>query len=147
MTPQALVRLQGGTRGHRNVRRVLHGRIPGLSNEAADILADYLYHITVAPPSGEFAMNSLLEPVLVVDHAPGVYAREPLEDALVSSLDPGIALRVSFGDSDWMRSEANETSARRVVVRRSDGRVDIVPAAGHHLYMENPAAFAQTILT
>jgi pimeloyl-ACP methyl ester carboxylesterase len=35
------------------------------SDRDIQLLADYLYHITVADPSGEFAMNALLEPTLV----------------------------------------------------------------------------------
>ena len=35
------------------------------SDHDIQLLADYLYHITVADPSGEFAMNALLEPTLV----------------------------------------------------------------------------------
>ena len=144
VTPQTLVRLQGSTRGRRNVRRALHGRIPGLSSEHANHLAEYLYHITVAHPSGEFAMNSLLEPGVSPD-VMGVFAREPLEDRL-ALLDPRIDLRVCYGDTDWMRP--NEPSARKVVDSLGKGRarLNIVENAGHHLYLENTESFVKTIL-
>ena len=146
LTPQSLVRIQGATRGRRNVRRALRGRIPGLSETQVDLLADYLFHITVADPSGEYAMNSLLEPAISPDIM-GVFAREPLEDQLVDLLDSNIDLRISFGDHDWMRT--NEPSARKVVAAlgKSRARLDIVPNAGHHLYLENNDEFVRTILT
>ena len=145
VTPQALVRAQGSTRGKRNVRRALHGRIPRLAPEHADHLAEYLYHITVAPASGEFAMNSLLEPAISPDVI-GVFAREPLEDRL-RELDSSIQLRISFGDTDWMRP--NEPSARKVVdaLGSKRARLDIVENAGHHLYLENDRSFLNTILS
>ena len=91
-------------------------------------------------------MNSLLEPAISPDII-GVFAREPLEDRLVNSLDSKIKLRISFGDHDWMRT--NEPSARRVVTALGQGRarLDIVPNAGHHLYLENSSAFVGAILT
>ena len=146
ITPQSLVRLQGSTRGRRSVRRALQGRIPRLSSSHIDYLAEYLYHITVAHPSGEFAMNSLLEPAVSPDIM-GVFAREPLQDRLLQ-LDPRIDLRVSYGDTDWMRT--NEPSARIVVdtlAGRNRARLDVVSNAGHHLYFENNKSFVNSILT
>jgi cardiolipin-specific phospholipase len=145
VTPQSLVRVQGSTRGRRNVKRALRGRISGLSPEHAAALAEYLYHITVAHPSGEFAMNSLLEPGVSPDLM-GVFAREPLEDRLLE-LDPKIELRVSYGDSDWMRS--NEPSARKVVdaLGRGRARLDVIEKAGHHMYLDNNHSFVSSILT
>lgn len=146
ITPQSLVRMQGATRGRRSVQRAVQGRIPGLSIKHANLLADYLFHITVAAPSGEFAMNSLLEPAISPDIM-GVFAREPLEDHLVSDLHSSIDLRINFGDHDWMRT--NEPSARKVVAAlgQDRSRLDIVPNAGHHLYLENGDAFNRSILT
>jgi pimeloyl-ACP methyl ester carboxylesterase len=91
-------------------------------------------------------MNSLLEPAISPDIM-GVFAREPLEDQLVDFLDSNIDLRISFGDHDWMRT--NEPSARKVVAAlgKSRARLDIVPNAGHHLYLENNDEFVRTILT
>lgn len=144
-TPQQIVRAMGATRGRRNVRRALRGRIPSLGSQEVDIVADYLYHITAAHPSGEFAMNSLLEPGISADMM-GVFAREPLEESLGdASLDD---VTILFGDHDWMRS--NQPGAERVVDRlRKNGKrasVEIVEAAGHHLYLENPERFVSYIL-
>jgi cardiolipin-specific phospholipase len=145
-TPQSLVRLQGATRGRKSVHQALRGRIPGISDDLARLLADYLFHVTVADPSGEYAMNSLLEPAVSPEVA-GVYAREPLEERISRDLDAKIDLRISFGDHDWMRT--NEPSARKVIAALGPkrARLDILDQAGHHLYMENVNGFVSTILT
>jgi cardiolipin-specific phospholipase len=149
ITPQQLVRLFGATRGRANTQRVLQARMPQLQPSKVKLLSDYLYHITVADPSGEFAMNSLLEPVVAPD-VMGVFAREPLQESLIG-LDTSHGLRsvkVLFGDHDWMRP--NEPSARQTLkmLKESAGietSVDILPNAGHHLYMETPSEFVRHI--
>jgi cardiolipin-specific phospholipase len=118
-----------------------------------DLLADYLYHITVADPSGEFAMNSLLEPAISPD-VMGVFARESLEEhfpALEQQHSSSVVqqIKVLYGDHDWMRP--NEPSARKVLERLRqqtgmDVSVDIVPNAGHHLYLDNSVDFVRHIL-
>jgi len=137
VTPQQLVRVSGHRRGTQTIRRALAARLPNLVGDDADLLAEYLYHITVAPASGEFAMNSLLQPSITKTSA-GVYAREPLEPIL-GGLEAA-SLRVVYGDHDWMRP-ANEASARSTLAglrRVADASVEVVPGAGHHLYLDNP---------
>jgi cardiolipin-specific phospholipase len=151
VTPQQLVRIMGGTRGRHNVQRVLRARMPttSLPDSDVEILADYLYHITVAAPSGEYAMNSLLAPVASPDLM-GVYAREPLHGPIQTLTGP-TTIRVLYGDHDWMRP-MNETSARIAFAQKtalhpkSHCSVEIIANAGHHLYLENPKAFVHHIL-
>lgn len=161
VTPQQLVRMMGASRGSRNTKRGLLGRIPHLrgkspkEEEEFNLLAEYLYHITVADPSGEFAMNSLLEPAISPDSA-GVYAREPLEDSFLpkylnSEKDSTLkSVTVLFGDHDWMRP--NEYSARTTIQNLQQhsggiqGSVEIIPNAGHHLYLDNPRDFVKSIV-
>ena len=78
LTPQALIRLMGSLRGRHAVTRALRGRIPQLDESELVLLSDYLYHVTVAPPSGEYAMNSLMEPGTSEEDGLGVYAIQPL---------------------------------------------------------------------
>jgi cardiolipin-specific phospholipase len=194
VTPQQLIRICGATHGRANVyRRLRKKMMPYLqSSTDMDLLADYLYHITVADPSGEFAMNSLLEPTLLSISSPstsspetsiegerdplrtlvpetlqtnpeshlrssnwnamGVFAREPLQETLAQSLDTSHGLRcvkVLYGDFDWMRP--NEISARqslRQLHQRTgiETSVNVLPNAGHHLYMENPVDFVRHIV-
>ena len=146
-TPQQLIRAMGAIRGRNAVARSLGGRIPHLSDTNAELLGDYLYHITVAHPSGEFAMNSLLEPAALFSSV-GVYAREPLEGPL-RSLDSSIEMTVFFGDSDWIRF--NEGSAREVTDHLREERnmvanTYIIPNAGHHLYLDNVSDFVMRAL-
>ena len=149
VTPQQLIRLMGATRGRRVVQQALAGRIPHLTGRMDDrallrLLADYLYHITVAHPSGEFAMNSLLQPGLQPNEA-GVFAREPLAPLFETHHSGNLQWKVLFGDHDWMRSASNEKAAQRAM-QIARGRICIVPNAGHHLYLENPNAFVEHIL-
>ena len=168
VTPQQLVRLVGAVRGRRNVQRALRARMPHLPDRDVGLLADYLYHITVADPSGEFAMNSLLEPVASPE-VMGVFAREPLQDLMTSSNNKQDAswlsmdssssssssilssIKVLYGDQDWMRPNNNEASARQTLndLQKRTGiaaSVEIVPDAGHHLYLENPSEFVRHIV-
>jgi pimeloyl-ACP methyl ester carboxylesterase len=149
ITPQQLVRSMGSTRGKRNTKRALQGRIPHLTDTDSDLLADYLYHITVADPSGEFAMNSLLEPIIAPDLM-GVFAREALEERFMNMPPTTKSIKVLFGDNDWMRPN-NESSARSAMGRIQDNygirtSVDIIPNAGHHLYMDNGKGFVKHII-
>jgi cardiolipin-specific phospholipase len=160
ITPQQLVRIMGATRGRNAVRRALAGRIPHLvgsnsDDDTLEILANYLFHITAAHPSGEFAINSLLEPGISPDMA-GVFAREPLEPLFqeyARRLQPREVpqWKVLFGDKDWMRP--NEPSARQALgylAQRSAScdraSVHIVPNAGHHVYLDNAESFVRHIL-
>jgi len=151
VTPQQLVRLMGSTRGRHNVKRALRGRIPHLQESEVDLLADYLYQITVADPSGEYAINSLLEPV-ASPNSMGVYAREALHSRM-NDLDSSISIKVLFGDTDWMRSHPNEESARHVMSSLQSNRqsnstssMHVVANAGHHLYLDNSDHFIRHIL-
>ncbi|KAL3925751.1 MAG: hypothetical protein SGILL_000201 [Bacillariaceae sp.] len=154
VTPQQLIRMMGATRGRQNIQRVLQGRIPQLQHAeaqtGAQLLGEYLYHITVADPSGEFAMNSLLEPVVAPDIL-GVYARLPLQhefERLEETRD--MALRkaiVLFGSQDWMRP--NEPSARKALsnLNTIDASVHVVENSGHHLYLDNANEFVRHIVS
>ncbi|KAL7515870.1 hypothetical protein ACHAWX_000943 [Stephanocyclus meneghinianus] len=167
-TPQALIRAMGSSRGRNAIKRALHGRIPHLNESVMrdrvdsmselDLLANYLYHVTVAPASGEYAMNSLLEPA-ASEAGAGVYAREPLGRGIMTSgllekmkTQQSLSLKsvkVIFGDHDWMRF--NENSARKECESiRSNCKiaagVHIIPNAGHHLYLDNADSFVNHIL-
>jgi cardiolipin-specific phospholipase len=178
ITPQQLIRIMGATRGRKAVHRALAGRIPHLvgtttsnnnddDDDTLEILANYLFHITAAHPSGEFAINSLLEPGISPDMA-GVFAREPLEplfqeyaqrflkpyDEQHQQTTTMPQWKVLFGDKDWMRP--NEPSARQALgyltqqkgsaASRDRASVHIVPNAGHHVYLDNPESFVHHIV-
>ncbi len=101
-------------------------------------------------------MNSLLEPA-VSSEIMGVFAREPLEDHLLMNLlntrsttkSAIQEIKVIFGDHDWMRP--NEPSARKTLElvkqrHKINVSVNVIPNAGHHLYMDNSKEFVRHIL-
>ena len=153
-TPQQIVRLMGDRRGRRMVERALRGRIPHLSPSDVELLGEYLYHVTVAPPSVEYAMNSLLEPAVGSEGGAGVYARESLGDGIMTEMlskkrTKIQSVKVLFGDRDWMNfnqsaaeKEMNEIRAQLGI----DASVHVLPGAGHHLYLDNADAFVRHIL-
>lgn len=108
-----------------------------------DLLSDYLYHITAAPACGEFAMNSILMPVFAKESAAregrrvgtGVYAREPLEKVMHDQLN--VPTLVIFGDSDWLSYPGVRDTVRSLRQSGKDVHLEIIPNAGHHLYMDN----------
>eukprot|EP00939_MAST-03C_sp_MAST-3C-sp1_P002648 g2648.t1 len=153
VTPGQIVRALG-PRGPRVVSKIVQRRFRsiGWDPQDAKLVSDYLYHITAAPGSGEFAMNSLLRPI--IDSAtgrPSVYARKPIEETILdfattrgndgsssSSIDFP-PTRVLFGDRDWLYEPG--ASERAVGAMRSSG-IDIsmgglLENAGHHLYLDN----------
>lgn len=124
--------------------------LPQLQQSELDLLSEYLYHITVASASGEYAMNSLLEPAATKESM-GVFAREPLGGGSTIRISkqtvPSLkSIRVLFGDTDWMRF--HEKAARQEMQRIDNIRaeVQIIPNAGHHLYLDNSSSFAKHIL-
>ncbi len=161
-TPQAIIRMMGSSRGKRAVKNVLHRRIPHLNSNSVtddgeselDLLAEYLYHITVAPPSGEYAMNSLLEPSASKSGI-GIFALESLgcgslADAISANRSSSLeSIKVLFGDNDWMKfHEPMARQEMREILSRCSvpSSVQIIPNAGHHLYIDNPDNFVRQIL-
>lgn len=154
-TPQSLVRMMGSSRGKSSVKKALRGRIPHLNDQSTDLLSDYLYHITVAPASGEYAMNSLLEPYASAQGA-GVFAREHIGEGEIAKAirqnlhrSPLKSILTCFGDHDWMRS-GHEASARAEMESISSmgirSNFNIVSNAGHHLYLDNEPELTRLIL-
>ena len=104
-----------------------------------EMMGEYLYHLTAQPPSGEYAMNALLEPVAGRTSGAGIYARRPLAPRMAKRIPSDLPVRVCFGDNDWLHS----ARAERAVVDLGQSGLDValtdlVPDAGHHLYLDNP---------
>jgi pimeloyl-ACP methyl ester carboxylesterase len=138
-TPQHLVRALGETRGRAAVHRVVGSRFGQVQDWDPALVAEYLFEITRAPPSGEYALNSLLKPPVA---AGGVVARVPLETLLLPAAAgrPRFAIHTMFGDHDWLRTPQAVESAQRL------GTLDILPQAGHHLYLDNPEHFNRLVM-
>jgi len=140
-TPQSLIRLMG-PRGLESVSKIIKRRFGNRwSDQDNDLIASYLYHITVAKPSGEYALNSILRPVFG-SSSPGVFARQPL----IHDFNKITAkkVRVLYGDHDWLR---NNTEAAKIAVSNCQGKGDVItiPNSGHHLYLDNPLYFKKAL--
>jgi len=130
VTPQQIVRIAGKVRGHNLVTRAVQGRFSHLPSFNVHLLADYLYEITVARPSGEYALNALLSPPF---QRGAVVARKP-----ITSFQPGLPVHVLFGDRDWLGTPTAIENAAN-----TGARVSIMMNATHHLYLDRPAEFAR----
>ena len=77
-TPQGILRAVG-PRGPKMLNSIIDRRFGRRWAETErDLLGSYLYHITAAPPLGEYAMNSLLSPIVYM-------ARKELSAGTVSN--------------------------------------------------------------
>merc|ERR1711977_336 len=132
VTPQTVVRGLGPW-GHQVVDKMVKRRARGMDEEECAILGDYLYHINVGKASGEYALNALLVPVMNAD-LPGVYARRPLAQDLISKLPRTIPLVFVFGDRDWMF----HPRVHDVVSQMPNAELRVIPESGHHVYLDNP---------
>ena len=130
VTPQQLVRLAGRQRGHTMVTRAIQSRFARALNFNVPLLADYLYEITVAHPSGEFALNALLNPPF---RKGAVVARRP-----ITGFNGNFPVHVIYGDRDWLGTSSAIENGRRV-----GAKVSIMQNATHHLYIDNPKEFAR----
>jgi cardiolipin-specific phospholipase len=112
-------------------------RFPDAAWVPKPLILDYLHAnwANGACSAGGHAHATLLRP--------GAWAKRPLAPRL-ERLD--VAVRFVYGATDWM--DANH--ARKVLRRRSgagaEARLWIVDGAGHQLYVDQPAAFAEAVL-
>jgi len=137
VTPQSVVRMVGDVRGRQWISNAVASRF-GPNTEWSEhqrAVADYLFEITRAPPSGEYALNSLLKPPAA---AQGIVARVPLAGLLKDRSD--VRVLTLFGDHDWLASPAALQASKQI------GDLIILPGAGHHLYLDNYKLFNRAVL-
>ncbi|KAI0796471.1 alpha/beta-hydrolase [Abortiporus biennis] len=105
-------------------------RFIGLSMDDTKAMHEYITNITLAKGSGEYCISHLL--------APGAHARRPLVDRVHQLKIP---VTFVYGDNDWMDPEGGAASVENLrQAGNGQGRMYIVPHAGHHLYLDNPKA-------
>lgn len=106
---------------------------------------DYVYRIFNAHGSGEYALTRVLEPGTVLAKMP-LLDRCPEE--FVKMKLPTLWL---YGDKDWMNEQAGYEMTKEInkLSTETTGKklasYAILPNAGHHLYLDNPSAFANTV--
>ena len=136
MTPQHLIRMAGATRGRAMVTRAVRGRFGNHSEFNHSLIAEYLYEITVAKASGEYALNALLSPPF---QQGAVVARRPISELPGKGKFP---VHVIFGDHDWLGTPSACENAKSI-----GAKLTIMRNAGHHLYMDDPITFAKLCLS
>lgn len=142
VTPQSFVRAIGPW-GQNMVKSLVQRRFNAnrsLEEEECEIISEYLYHINVDKPSGEYALNALLVPVMKTDH-PGVYARRPLA-GLVKELPRDLPVTFMYGDRDWMFHPQVHT----IVSKMANAKLKIIDRAGHNVFMDNPEAVNKELI-
>ncbi|KAG9284241.1 hypothetical protein G9A89_002051 [Geosiphon pyriformis] len=131
ITPQSILRWTGPF-GPSLVSRYTSRRFAYLEEQDRIDLHDYLYQISSAPGSGEYALAKIL--------APGAFARKPLIHRLSELKMPTTFL---YGDTDWMDYRAAEAARAHM---RVSTKVVRIPRAGHHLYLDNPPEFNKAVV-
>lgn len=132
MTPQRIVRTLGRQRGKALVHSAVQRRFANASSWNAPLVADYLFEITSAKPSGgELALSVLLSAPF---QTRSMVAREVVPNVL------SVPVHTIFGDHDWLNTQSGLEHARRL------GNVSVISNAGHHLYMDQPQEFARLCL-
>ncbi|KIP07715.1 hypothetical protein PHLGIDRAFT_29901 [Phlebiopsis gigantea 11061_1 CR5-6] len=105
-------------------------RFIGLSADDTKAMHEYILNITLMKGSGEYCISHLL--------APGAHARRPMVDRINALTIP---VTFVYGDNDWMDPEGGSQSVENLrKAGNGQGRMYIVPHAGHHLYLDNPKA-------
>lgn len=107
-------------------------RFTGLSEEETKDIHDYILNITLAKGSGEYCVSHLL--------APGAYAHRPLVDRIDALKIP---VTFVYGDHDWMDPEGGAIAVEKLrQAGNGQGRMYVVPNAGHHVYCKFHFSFA-----
>ncbi|KAH7916781.1 Alpha/Beta hydrolase protein [Hygrophoropsis aurantiaca] len=105
-------------------------RFSGLTEDETRDMHDYIVNITLSKGSGEYCISHIL--------APGAHARMPLVDRVHALKIP---ITFVYGDHDWMDPAGGSQSVDNL--RRAgneQGRMYVVPHAGHHVYLDNAKA-------
>lgn len=136
-------------------------------------IANYLYHISALPASGEYALNTLLTGCFINTpenpemKRPRVLAREPIMPdhfAILSSTkksepvdltgedfygmgaaSKATPILIMYGDNDWLCFPEVKSYVQRLRNCGVDARLSIIREAGHHLYMDNPGQYHDEI--
>ncbi len=144
LTPQQIIRYIGRPYGKQTLLSVLQRRFLSMDAQVPvgihALLAEYLYGITVAKPSGEYALNAILEPRFnAKSKQVGVFARYPLEHRLDAFKKPKLVL---FGDRDWLYNKRVDNICETM----EETTLKRVSQAGHHLYFDHASEFHEYIV-
>lgn len=167
VTPQQLVRMSGGY-GPTMIKNSLTRRFRGKDFDEThmQLMADYLYHISAAGASGEYALNSLLKPFAFFERMEnstlptvtggnngqarlrgGVFAKRPLEKEMANHPFASMSkpVLILYGDNDWLKFDGVDKVVSKWNEYGIPTTLAIIEGAGHHLYLENHEGFQRSI--
>lgn len=136
MTPQLFVRLAGPW-GRRLTDGYVYRRFPDHFDPYKPAVAEYAYHMTAAPPSGEYALGKVFADLTG-------QGRDPLGPRLLAAL--AVPVGFIYGTHDWMGPHYADAVAGDLVKRGLHACVYRVPMAGHQLAIENPPMFLEAVV-
>ncbi|KAI0047319.1 alpha/beta-hydrolase [Auriscalpium vulgare] len=111
-------------------------RFGALNEDDTRDMHDYITNITLAKGSGEYCISHIL--------APGAHARMPLVDRIAELKIP---ITFVYGEHDWMDPDGGVASIDNLkAAGNNDGRMYIIPLAGHHVYLDNAKAVNKLLL-
>ena len=102
---------------------------------------NYIYRIFNGKGSGEYAITRIL--------AVGAVARLPLLDRCPQAFAAqSLPTFWMYGDKDWMNEKAGYQMAKEIntLAETKLASFAIIPNAGHHVYLDNPALFSRLVL-
>ncbi|GEQ66742.1 hypothetical protein JCM33374_g405 [Metschnikowia sp. JCM 33374] len=113
--------------------------------EKFQCIHDYFYRIFNAAGSGEYAITRVL--------GYGALARLPLLDRCPEKfVKMNLPTLWLYGDKDWMNKDAGEEMTKEINgLCKAESKPElaefgIINNAGHHLYLDNPDEFADTLI-
>ncbi|KAI0316977.1 alpha/beta-hydrolase [Amylostereum chailletii] len=111
-------------------------RFGALSEDETREMHDYITNITLMKGSGEYCISHIL--------APGAHARMPLVDRIAALKCP---ITFVYGEHDWMDPDGGKVSIENLrKAGNKDGRMLLIPNAGHHVYLDNSKAVNKLLL-
>ena len=142
-TPQSLVRLAGPW--GRDLTTTIVKKRFSFATLAHPLhvpsLAEYIYQISAAPGSGEWALKYILKP--------GAWAFNPIGPRMIEAGTTGAfraPITFLYGSHDWMSPDAALEVSKAVRAAGVNASVHVVPQAGHQLFVENPEGFAGAVI-
>lgn len=166
ISPFSIVRMAGPL-GPRFVSGWSSRRFNHLPSNEAQALHEYSFSIFKQKGSGEYALAYIL--------APGAYARRPVIDRIQDvgrqvvseseggkvAKETGIPVVFMYGENDWMdvagglaAEEKLKQAKLKALLHGTDEekrnengsvKVQVIPQAGHHLYLDNPDHFNELL--
>lgn len=138
LTPNSMLRFMGPFGSHFALRRSLNRRFHVLPQEERDALGAYFPQILLKPQSTDHCLHLQFQCFM--------RAVAGLEDRDLLPAFPNPVVFI-YGDHDWMRMDIEGAFRVKQLRHALPTSLHTIPNCGHHLYIDNPDHFADTILS